>query len=256
VLMRDSDLKEVLRLVGEGGTCIEAAERIGVDRKTIVRWRKSIPGFGAAYDQAVELSRDPDASGELDLLVRSWRTASENDAADAGSVAAVTPPPPKPRPPKPPDPARVASMPVLPRAAKPVVPDVLDSQGNALSVQGERPAASPSPYPTERPPTRDEFNVILTRLIVREKTPERVRAVAIAALNSSLPEGDARRGQVRTPELEQVVAQAAASRGRDAGVPASVWQEARRNFLGPAPDARDGDQGGEVVDLEQATTPG
>ena len=144
-------------------------------------------------------------------------------------------------------------MPVLPRAPRPVVPDVLDSQGNALSVQGERPsAASPSPYPTERPPTRDEFNVILTRLIVREKTPERVRAVAIAALNSSLPEGETRRGQVRTPELEEVAAQAA--RAREQGVPASVWQEARKNFLGPAPE--EAEQGGDVVEFEQATTPG
>jgi hypothetical protein len=98
---------------------------------------------------------------------------------------------------------------------------------------------------------REKFKKAMAKIGLDKKQPERVRAVAIAAVSSALNGGPVRG---RPAELEEVVAQAARERGREQGVPASVWQEARKNFLGPAPE--EAEQGGEVVEFEQATTPG
>jgi len=76
--------------------------------------------------------------------------------------------------------------------------------------------------------------------------PAQVRAVAIAAVSSGVLGGPVR----RPVEAEQVPSQV---RGRDPGVPASVWKEARKNFLGPAPDDKpDAAPGGDVVEFERA----
>jgi hypothetical protein len=251
----DPRLAEVLRLVGEGKTCSAAAARVGLNRKTVQRWRTSIPGFGAAYDQAVQLSsKGEDGRDLLELLTRSWmldapdtlptRAPSVNEALRMIQNSARSKPSSEPAA----TPSEEAPVTAERRSAA-VEPDVLDAQGQEIAVQGERPevAAPPSPYTTQRPPTRAEFNSMLAQLIMRDKTPERVRAVAIAALNSSLPDEPSR--SRRLPEIEEPVVTTA--RAREQGVPASVWQEARRNFLGPAPeDAQSED--GQIVELDQA----
>jgi hypothetical protein len=134
---------------------------------------------------------------------------------------------------------------------RPIEPDVLDARGKTITTrEGQKPERA-SPYTTDRPPTQAEWLAEMAKIGLDKKQPERVRAVAIAAVSSALNGGPVRG---RPAELEEVVAQAARERGREQGVPASVWQEARKNFLGPAPE--EDEQGGDVVEFEQATTPG
>jgi hypothetical protein len=256
--LTDTRPAAILRLVGEGKTARDAAAEVGINRKTVERWRQRVSGFGDAYDLAAQLSRDnsPEGRGSLDLLVRTWapggmvsRVSLEGPAlvelrevaAAIGetSQAALAEPP------------STAAEPEPPRAERPacVEPDVLDARGEEISTQVSR-RNEPSPYTTVRPPTRDEWLAEMAKLSLDKSQPERVRAVAIAAVSSGLNGGPVR---VRPAELEDVAGAAARERGREPGVPAGVWQEARKNFLGPAPDpAPEAQRGGDIVEFEQA----
>lgn len=252
---------EILRLVGEGATGKTAAKAIGISRKTITRWRERVNGFGQAYDRAASLSRDGSEKGraDLELLVAAW------------TPGGLVEPEPEPQPPPEPAPLelqpewvreRVHAVPELGRepsepvgfaatvAAAVVEPDVLDATGAEITVQGSLPVQLAAPWTKVRPPTCDEWIAQMAITATDKKQPERVRVTAIAAVSSALFGGPGGRS-TRPADLDDVTV-AAAARGRDPGVPASVWDQARRSFLGPAPDADDS-EGGEVVDLERAT---
>lgn len=240
---------------------------VGISRKTIVRWRDRVPGFGEAYDRATALSRDGSAKAreELNLIVAAWtpggiveaepELASEPQPAAAPVLEAepdlgVDPLE------REPEWVRERVRAVVERAAvrtepEVVEPDVLDAAGGEVSVRSLR--APLAPYTKVRPPTRDEWLAEMAALAKDPEQPERVRVTAIAAVSSGLFGGPGGRS-TRPADLDDATVAAAAARGRDPGVPASVWQEARRSFLGPAPapEATD-DKGGEVVELEQAT---
>jgi hypothetical protein len=245
----DARPADVLRLVGNGATCTDAAAEIGVDRKTVTRWRQQVEGFGDAYDRAAELSRDESPQGRvaLDLLVSAWTPGglvTTEVATPAGSetelldqAVGVEDPPASP------SEERVVVRPAY------VEPDVLDARGKEITVQGRRRvAAEPSPYTTVRPPTREEWLAEMAAMAKDKKQPERVRVTAIAAVTSGLMGGPVR---ARPSDFEDATVAAAAARGRDPGVPASVWEEAKQRFLGPAPDP-EAERSGDVVEFERA----
>lgn len=194
----------------------------GVNRKTVTRWRQGVVGFAAAYDRAVQLSRDESerARRELELLVLAWTPGGLVTNAEQSVVD----------------------------------PDVLGADGSEITLQGALPSKPfVSPYTKVRPPTPDEWIAEMAAMAKDERQPERVRVTAIAAVTTGLLGGPGGRSR-RPAELDDpAMAAAAQARGRDPGVPASVWQEARRNFLGPAPAQADDSKGGDVVELEQAT---
>jgi hypothetical protein len=135
-----------------------------------------------------------------------------------------------------------------------IEPDVLDASGTVLAVQGERRSAAPiSPYTTVRPPTKDEWLAEMAALALDRKEPERVRVMAGVSVSALLQAGVGGRWAKPEEVVDAAVAEAARERGRDPGVPASVWQEARQNFLGPAPEpASDSTRSGDVVEFERA----
>lgn len=249
----DTRLGSILRLVGTGTTAKDAASTLGISRKTMERWRKSVPRFGEAYARAVKLSRDesPSAPNELDLLVRTWTPGglvAPTGVADAPPAAVAQPSPAR-------EPERLPALAPEPEPepAKCVEPDVLDARGKELTKvarrgPGSEPEDEPAPYTTARPPTPAEWLAEMAALSLNTSEPARVRAVAIAAVSSALHGGPVR-GRPDVPgkvEVEKVG-------GREPGVPASVWEQARKNFLGPAPDAEPDDaRSGDVVELERA----
>lgn len=256
---------EILRLVGDGATGRDAAAKLGINRRTVIRWREQIAGFGEAYDRAAKLSREETAEAreELDQLVAAWTPGA---AAKPDPEHEPDPETLKARLEREPEWVRERLRPLLKSdgpaeptsvaAPSAVVPDVLDSSGAEITVHGSRPPAKPaSPYTTARPPTRDEWLAEMAAMAKDPKQPERVRVTAIAAVSTGLFGGPGGRS-TRPADLDDVAMAAAAqgqARGRDPGVPASVWQEARRNFLGPAPAPADDSKGADVVELEQAT---
>lgn len=236
---------------------------VGISRKTIIRWRERVPGFGDAYDKAAALGRDGSAKArqELSLIVAAWTPGGITEVdprpelAPEPSKAPATEPAPDPEP---------AEAPVLEAAQRPgidnlerepawvrervrsalelatdraeaevVEPDVLDAAGSEVSVRG--PRAPLAPYTKVRPPTRDEWLAEMAAIAKDPEQPERVRVTAIAAVSSGLFGGPGGRS-TRPADLDDATVAAAAKRGRDPGVPASVWEQARRNFLGPAPE--------------------
>lgn len=242
----------ILRLVGNGMAARDAAAKTGISRKTVERWRQRVSGFGDAYNLAVTLSRDisPNGREALDRLVQTWAPGGLAEPVDPADPPPVELRQAEPSPAREPvSPIEPLSEPEQPRTERPacVDPDVLDAHGKEITTHVARRGEA-SPYTTARPPTRDEWLAEMAKLGLDKSQPERVRAVAIAAVSSGLNGGPVR---VRGPaELEEVVA--AAARGRDPGVPASVWQEARKSFLGPAPVAESEDESGDVVEFERA----
>jgi hypothetical protein len=105
-------------------------------------------------------------------------------------------------------------------------------------------------YPRRRAPTRDEWVSMMADLALDPMQPSSVRCAAIASGNAALVGQQLRRGAA-DQAADAGAAEAARERGRDAGVPANVWQEARQNFLGPAP-VPEAEQGGDVVGFERA----
>jgi hypothetical protein len=251
-------------------TARDAAAKIGINRKTVERWRQHLSGFGDAYTSAAKLSRvgTPEGRDALDLLVRTWtpgglvshvETAALDELRGAtvaligtGKVAPTEPPSPVAEPPRAREPEPVIEpLPErkLPRVERTecVEPDVLDVRGKELTPHVAR-RDEISPYTTARPPTRDEWLAEMAKLSLDKTQPDRVRAVAIAAVSSGLNGGPVR---ARPADIEEVTTAAARERGRDPGVPASVWEEAKKNFLGPAPEP-EATRSGDVVEFDRA----
>jgi hypothetical protein len=252
-------------------TARDAAAKIGINRKTVERWRQRLVGFGDAYNLAAELSRDstPEGRDALDLLVQTWTPGGLVDQvphvnpawvelreaaaylSSAGQSAPAEPPSAVADPTQ----AREPDHVIEPLAEREheradrtecVDPDVLDARGKEIAAHARR--AEPSPYTTVRPPTRDEFHAMAAALMMDERAPERLRVTAVAALSSGLNGGPVR---ARHSDIEEVTTAAARERGRDPGVPASVWEEARKNFLGPAPEP-EATRSGDVVEFDRA----
>lgn len=223
VLERLTDARpgEVLRLISHGATVAEQADRVGVTRQTIARWHRSIDGFAEAAARIrflvtvdTEVARD-----EIDDIVQSWAP---------GGLSAF-------------------AEPVANPKAPVVNPDVLDSTGREVGA----PAPGGVPYPVVRAPDQDEVLAIAAKIAMDTNEPERLRAVALAGLLSARCGGPVRFGKP-SDEITAAAESAARERGRDPGVPASVWQEARENFLGPAPEPEPGaEQSGDIVGFER-----
>lgn len=207
-------------MIGDGESLTSAAAACGVNRKTVYRWRSALPGFGEALDRVLALSADgsPRARREVENVVRAWAPSSVLEHESA-------------------------------------LPDVLGRDGRVLvsgerdEQEGQREQPGGQIYTSKRPPTRDEWIAMMTALALDPAQPERLRLGAMASVSTALgsgPAGRAGRGSDRVAEQQaaeqQEAAQEAAQRekGRDPGVPASFWQEAREKFLGP-PAAATGD---------------
>ena len=150
-----------------------------------------------------------------------------------------------------PDPAQggvpVVDVP-MPEAEQPELeraePAVLDTSGREIVIEpapGTVAVRRPKPpYTTVRPPTLAEWTATMAALAVDTNQPERIRLGAIASVTATLAGGPG--GRLNRPVDDVAVAEAARERGRDAGVPAQVWQQARENFLGPAPEDAAGER--------------
>jgi hypothetical protein len=55
---REAKQKIAIQAIAETGILTVAAKRAGVDRNTIMRWKKNYPAFMDAFDQALEISID------------------------------------------------------------------------------------------------------------------------------------------------------------------------------------------------------
>jgi hypothetical protein len=259
---------KILRRIGAGGSVEQAADDAGINRKTIVRWRNTLHDFGEAYARVLYLASlgTEDARGKVDAIVRSWTpgglvTEAEREAfagpelepeggdgdpdIDLETDADFEPEP-------------VPGVEVaMTEVEQPAVtdPDVLSADGRELVVQppvgSSKPRRPKSPYTTTRPPTLAEWTATMAALAVDKDQPERIRLGAIASVTATLAGGPGAR--LNRPVDDVGVAEAAAERGREPGVPASVWQEARHKFLGPAPEPEpDTTRSGDVVEFERA----
>lgn len=254
----DVRLALVLRRLGTGGTITDAAGDAGVTRKTILRWRSPgawcVPGFREACDLVTVLASvaTPEARAKIERIVMAWTPSGGDDVLGGDGLAEQEL--------ECGDDADGAQPPSPP----PTDPDVLGSDGRELLASRPSRARLPAPprtlaahptaeqlYPQRRAPTRDEWISMMADLATDPLQPASVRCAAIASNTAALEIKATRRS---TPEqgVDPGVAEAASKQGRDPGVPASVWQEARQNFLGPAPDAEpEAEQSGDVVAFEQ-----
>jgi hypothetical protein len=241
----DVRLALVLRRLGAGGTITAAGIDAGVTRKTVLRWRAPgawcVPGFGEACDRVTALAEigTPDAREQIEQIVIAWAPSGSDDVFDTVLEPDDAPPPADPDVLAADGRELVASRP--PRAKLPAPPRTL----------AEHPTAEQL-YPQRRPPTPDEQLSMMADLATDPLQPASVRCAAIAYMAATMDK--ARRRAVAEQGVDAAVAEAARERGREPGVPASVWQEARKNFLGPAPEpAPDAERSGDVVEFERAT---
>lgn len=251
----DARLALILRRLGAGGTITAAGVDAGVTRKTIRRWRSPgawcVVGFDSACERVTALAASgaPGARSEIDKIVHAWTPVivpddgpSPLDAVETRRWAAV------------------GGVPVLGERDSDVTePDVLDTDGREIVASRSNPPRPPAPrqehltaeqlYPSRRGPTHDEWTSMMTDLVMDPTQPASVRCAAIASNTAAFANQAPRR--VAADQAEAVV-EAARERGRDPGVPASVWQEARQNFLGPAPEPEpEADKSGDVVEFER-----
>jgi hypothetical protein len=239
----------VLRLVGGGMTARDAAAKLGINRKTVERWRQRVPGFGDAYNLAAALSRDdtPEAGEKLDGLVQTW---TPTGLIGRSQISVLLPPVealPEPEPTR--EQLRIEDSAPPPTC---IEPDILDANGMELAVQGDRREIS-SPYTTVRPPTKDEWLAEMAALALDRGQPERVRVMAGVSVSALLQAGAGGRWTRPAEVVDAAVVDAAREQGRDPGVSASVWQEVKEKFLGPAPDQEpDAKRSGDVVEFERA----
>jgi hypothetical protein len=271
----------ILRRLGAGGTITAAGVDAGITRKTVLRWRSpgpwSIAGFGAACDRVASLaaSGEAEARAEIDRIVLAWtpprivepvvdfeliREGERRRWAAVGGVPVLQARPELERI----ETDRVDLGPADQASpASAAEPDVLGTDGREIVASCSSPAHAPPVradltgqhlaaeqlYPKRRAPTRDEWVSMMADLALDPMQPASVRCAAIASGNAALV-GQVPRRAATEQSIDLGVAEAARERGRDAGVPATVWQEARQNFLGPAPP--EAEQVGDVVGFERA----
>jgi hypothetical protein len=211
--------------MGVGWTIAAIAAELHLNRKTITRWRTSDGEFGEASERVMELARDgtPTALAEIDQLVAAWTPPPRRLGLREAEL-------------------REAELEV----AGPEEPEVIGRDGRLVTRlapgSGPSPRAHDDAYTTKRPPTAAEWLAEMAEIAKDPNEPERLRAVAMGCVSSALFGGPGMRVGVRqsdagpSPAAEAAQEAARRERGRDAGVPARVWQEARQNFLGPAPE--------------------
>lgn len=269
MLYRGADPRpaQILRRIGTGGLVEQAADDAGISRATVARWRKKLEGFGTAYSRATELAAigTPESIAEVGALVQAWTPGGLVSEAERAAIAHPADDDIEPESEVEfeaelePEPAATTGSddPVVavpdPEPEHPAVePDVLDHDGRELVVSpppvGKAKPRPKSPYTTTRPPTLAEWTAEMAAIAKDVNQPERVRLGAIASVTATLAGGPGAR--LNRPVDDVAVAEAARERGREAGVPASVWQEAKQNFLGPAPEQPE--QGGDVVGFERS----
>ena len=224
----------VLRAIGDGKSVDDAANALGITRRTITRWRDRDPEFAGAADLVRSLRRDGDAEA-IDTIVAAWTRgalpvdASEPEPAERAEPAHVA----SEAPAGPVDPPIPPSRP-RPRASEPVIAEVLDLSGRSLTDPGPTPAAArdpEQPYTRTRPPTAEEWTAEMAAIALDPNQPEGLRRVAAMIVTGMFD-----RTAKRSPSpaaLEKEIAEPSTR-----GVRKSVWAEARREFLGPPPSER------------------
>ncbi len=257
----------ILRLMGEGLTTSATADKLGLSRKTISRWRASLAGFDEACTNVSGWARldTPSARAEIDRVVASWTPGGLvlhelpgeiDDRARQRAAGGLV----------------VESDPVPARGVEPVVrvepeivvaapvagerdvaerppqaePEVLSRDGRLVvrHLVGESStppgaAAIGEGHTGLRPPTPAEWLAKLAAIAENQEEPPQVRVVAMGCVSSALfggPHTKPTRQSESTPSpAAEAAEREAREKGRDAGVPASFWQDARMKFLGPAP---------------------
>ena len=275
----------VLRLMGAGLTTQAIADELRINRKTITRWRASLEGFDEACSLVIGWARldTEGARGEIDKIVASWTPGGLvfheqlREVVERVSAGAATP-----------QPAREVDLPVArereavlgPEAAvapelldepelgevapEPAEPEVINRDGRlvvrypAPGSSGPTPAASADEITGLRPPTPAEWLAKLAAIAENQAEPPQVRVVAMGCVSSALFGGPhskmpSRQSESAPSPAAEAAEREARQRGRDAGVPASVWQEARANFLGPAPEPNEASGEREQVEPEAST---
>jgi hypothetical protein len=280
-----------LELIATGMKQSDVVAELGTTERSLSRAmaRPTHDGlkFGAAINVAKELLArgTPEAQAALSQLVDAWRPPEPEPPP-------VVEPEPEPLPEPEPVELPLPELPVPDPVEPPITPPEpvanpspvttgedatfeREAQGGAITKPdrvvveaevvsrprkpGRPPKVDPNAVPEPPPPypaTREELREKLFEFYwakMHDKTEHpRMRVVCTQALHSEAFEPRFSRAHP-SPAAEAIEQQAARERGRDPGVPASVWQEARRNFLGPAPDEAETDKGGDVVEFEQAT---
>jgi AcrR family transcriptional regulator len=239
-------------MMGDGMTISAIAAELGINRKTITRWRASLEGFDEAAERVLELARlgTQHALMEIGALVDSW-TPGGLVVHESGPQAEVEPAPVE------------VTQAELEDAGPPGEPEVIGRDGRLVVTRrmpGSRtsPRATDGPYTSKRPPTPPEWLAEMAAIAKDKTQPERLRAVAMGCVSSALFGGPGMRLPIRQSESTpspsaEAAEREARQRGRDAGVPASVWQEARQNFLGPAPEPSEAAGDREQVEPEIST---
>ncbi len=187
---------------------------MGVSRRSIMRYLEANPEFAEACRTAKKLARSDDPLAIEALL---WSVMPPDVAGPA--------------------PQAVEAVQIVP-APPAVDPDV--------------PPAAPDPnliVPGLPPLTERSLLAECWRGIFDRSEATGYRVVCMRTLGEQLLE---RRRQLHPRVQPPVVETGRAARPSDPGVPANVWLEARRNFLGPAPDdgGAEGDDAGDGGDVE------
>src|SRR5690606_1868492 len=241
-----------LCLVADGASDNAIAKAVGSSPKSLRRAIERDPEFGAACGLVRELGAATDdvSARALRVLLNRWRPPqpppADLEAAEPAPVAAKTEP-------------VVVDVEVV--SGPPKNPEPTEVPGP--KPRGRRPDPEPGhlpPGPLARLPlielvkleipSDDEIAAFCWQTVRNPNESDGMRRAALAALTLDRQSRGRKAGELH----QSIEAEARAGvRGRDPGVPASVWQEARRNFLGPAPAPADDSKGADVVELEQAT---
>ncbi len=196
---------KLLSILCGGGSIRSAAADMGTSRRSIMRYLAANPEFAEACRTAKELARSDDPLAIEALL---WSVMPPEEAGPA--------------------PQALEAVQIVP-APPAVDPDVVPG----------RPSDDPNLLVPGLPPLT-ERNLLAEcwRGIFDKKEATGYRVACMRALGEQLLE---RRRRLPQPGLQPAVETGRAGRPSDPGVPANVWLEARRNFLGPAPDDGEGD---------------
>ena len=211
----------LLRCLSEGASKTESAGAVGMSIRAVQRYVRTHPEFAQAVERAVEAG----LSGP--------RSPLRDDSLEGPArPPAESPPPP------------TASAP-----SSPVVLEAVPEDMGAARVTID-------PDDSGLPPFSEEHLLAESwRIFLDNRQSAAVHAVHARALHAYFRE------KRRADVLARLAAYGIASRAedagaapddrvREAGVPASVWEEARQKFLGPAPEP-DAASDGAVVEFDR-----
>jgi len=267
-----------------------AAEKVGLSRKTVLRWRTSIPGFGDAIDAVLRLRKCDDGEAEICRIVTEWTPVgiyraevseavtpdvlgedgsellvssggvdleADQDALDEDPGDDV-----------PDEPSAAEPEPVGVDVSEPSAPEPPPEHEPEPSPEPEpvvievREAPSPRPLPakTAKPPkgsTCEEWITLLYTLASDVGEDPGVRRTAIVAGAAAVLGGPVGRQPLgsKAIDVEGEEREKALREGRPRGVSRKAWREVREKFLGPPlPAAEESEtEQADVVEISAAS---